>query len=702
MGGKSMVTKKEYNIGLDIGTTSVGWSVVETNNQKVMRKGNKALWGVRLFDEATTAESRRIQRSTRRRYDRRRERIKLLQEEFKQEIDKIDKDFFRKLQESKYQESDKNNKSIILTKEEKKELKDYQNKYKTIYHLREELINNQEKKDIRLVYLAIHHIIKYRGNFLYQNSNFNTDNLDIKEQLKELFALLYNNIQALGIPDEYTEIINFDKLEHDLLNNSKNDTKVLLKEDLEDIINRNFSIEFGKLMVGNKGNLNKLLMIEGNKIEISFSGTDYDDRYDEYQSVLGENIDILDILKQIYDCIFLKKIFKGNQNTSISSLMVKYYNKHREDLYFLKELFRKNRKIYNKMFRTGKDLCVYEKYITNKIDYDEFRKEINKLLAELFDCGVNINQDLIDKYTLDIKVKIENGEFLPRITTTDNGKYPYQLNKSELIKIIENQGKYYPFLLERTSDNKTYKLVKLLEFRIPYYVGPLVSSKKSKNAWLERRIDNVKITPYNFDEVVDKEKTAEEFIRRMMSHCSYLLNEYALANNSILYSKYKVMNELKQIRINDRKIELNFQQILLTEFFEKTTGTITEKKFKNFLVSSGQYSMDSGELRITGYSAENKFANNMQSYIDFFGENGIFENTSYDIEDAEKIIEWITIFEDKDILENKIRENYKKLNESQIQQILRKKYSGWGSLSKRLLTTKYYKDKETSLFVSFK
>lgn len=695
-----MVTKKEYNIGLDIGTTSVGWSVVEANNQKVMRKGNKALWGVRLFDEATTAESRRIQRSTRRRYDRRRERIKLLQEEFKQEIDKIDKDFLRKLQESKYQESDKNNKSIILTKEEKKELKDYQNKYKTIYHLREELINNQEKKDIRLVYLAIHHIIKYRGNFLYQNSNFNTDNLDIKEQLKELFALLYNNIQALGIPDEYTEIINFDKLEHDLLNNSKNDTKALLKEDLEDIINRNFSIEFGKLMVGNKGNLNKLLMIEGNKIEISFSGTDYDDRYDEYQSVLGENIDILDILKQIYDCIFLKKIFKGNQNTSISSLMVKYYNKHREDLYFLKDLFRENRKIYNKMFRTGKDLCVYEKYITNKIDYDEFRKEINKLLAELFDCEANINQDLIDKYTLDIKVKIENGEFLPRITTTDNGKYPYQLNKSELIKIIENQGKYYPFLLEKTNDNKTYKLVKLLEFRIPYYVGPLVSSKKSKNAWLERRIDNVKITPYNFDEVVDKEKTAEEFIRRMMSHCSYLLNEYALANNSILYSKYKVMNELKQIRINDRKIELNFQQILLTEFFEKTTGTITGKKFKNFLVSSGQYSMDCGELRITGYSAENKFANNMQSYIDFFGENGIFENTSYDIEDAEKIIEWITIFDDKDILENKIRDNYKKLNESQIQQILRKKYSGWGSLSKKLLTTKYYKDKETELYKS--
>lgn len=697
-----MVTKKEYNIGLDIGTNSVGWSVVETNNQKVMRKGNKALWGVRLFDKAESAELRRMQRSTRRRYDRRRERIRLLQEEFRNEIDKVDKTFFEKLQESKYQEKDRTNKSIVLTNEEKKLLKDYQNKYKTIYHLREELITNPEKKDIRLVYLAIHHIIKYRGNFLYQNSNFNINNLDIKEQLKTIFTLLFNNIQALGIPEDYLQMIDFDKIERDLLNNSKNDVKKLLQDDLEDIVNRNFAIEFGKLMVGNNGNLKKMLLLESdNKIDISFSGNDYDDKYNEYQNVLGENIEILDTLKQLYDCIFLKKLFKENQNIYISSLMVKYYNQHREDLNFLKDLFKSNRGLYNKLFRSGKDLCIYDKYITNKIDSEEFKKEINKLLVDLFDSDEkNINQNLIDEYTLNVKEKIENGEFLPKITTTDNGKYPYQLNKVELIKIIENQGKYYPFLLEQINDNKTYKIVKLLEFKIPYYVGPLVSSKRSNNAWLERKIDDVKITPYNFDEVVNKEDTAEKFIRRMISHCSYLLNEYALANNSILYSKFKVMNELKQIRINDRKIELPFQQILLNEFFNKTTGTITEKKFKNFLMSSGQYNMDNGELRITGYSAENKFANNMQSYIDFFGENGIFENTNYTIEDAENIIEWITIFEDKDILEKKVRDNYKLLNENQIKQILTKKYTGWGSLSKKFLTTKYYKDRETELYKS--
>lgn len=697
-----MVIKKEYNIGLDIGTTSVGWSVVEADNQKVMCKGNKALWGVRLFEEATTAESRRIQRSTRRRYDRRRERIKLLQEEFNEEVNKVDINFFQKLRESKYVENDKINKQIVLTKEEKKELKDYQNKYKTIYHLREELINNPEKKDIRLVYLAIHHIIKYRGNFLFQSSSFNIDSLDIKEKLNELFSVLSSNIQDLEIPEDYIDVIDFNIIEADLLKETKNDVKAYLIEDLSELTNRSFATELGKLMVGNKGNINKLLMLESdNKIEISFSGTDYDDKYDDYQAALGENIEILDILKQIYDCIFLKKIFKGNQNTSISSLMVKYYNQHKKDLNFLKELFRDNRELYNKIFRTRKDLCLYEKYITNKIDYDEFKKEINKLLERLFDDNkATIEQRLLDEYNLKVKERIANGNFLPRITTTDNSKYPYQLNKSELIKIIENQGKYYPFLLEKTSDNKTYKLVKLLEFRIPYYVGPLVSEKRSKNAWLERKVDNVKITPYNFDEIVDKEKTAEKFIKRMISHCTYLLDEYALANNSILYSKFKVMNELKQIRINDRKLELKFQQQVLEDFFMKTIGTITEKKFKNYLISTGEYSMENGNLRITGYSAEGKFANNMQSYIDFFGENGIFTNTNYDEEKAEEIIEWITIFEDKDILEKKIRDNYSELSENQIKKVLTKKYSGWGSLSKKLLKTKYYKDKETELYKS--
>ena len=141
-----MINKKEYNIGLDIGTTSVGWSVVEANNQKIMRKGNKQLWGVRLFEEANTASERRNYRSARRRYNRRKERIKLLREIFADEINKVDRNFYQKLEETKFDEKDTINKTILLTDKEKEEITKYKNVYKTIYHLREELINNSEKK----------------------------------------------------------------------------------------------------------------------------------------------------------------------------------------------------------------------------------------------------------------------------------------------------------------------------------------------------------------------------------------------------------------------------------------------------------------------------------------------------------------------------------------------------------------------------
>ena len=104
---------KEYNIGLDIGTNSVGWAAVLKDSYKVMRKGNKALWGIRLFEDANTAVQRRGYRSTRRRMDRRKERILLLREIFAEEIGKVDPHFFDKLEESFYRSTDKKHPSYL-------------------------------------------------------------------------------------------------------------------------------------------------------------------------------------------------------------------------------------------------------------------------------------------------------------------------------------------------------------------------------------------------------------------------------------------------------------------------------------------------------------------------------------------------------------------------------------------------------------
>lgn len=691
--------QKKYNIGIDIGTTSVGWAVVEDGTQKIIRvgkgKNRKSLWGVRLFEEASSAGERRNFRSTRRRYGRRRNRIKLLQKEFEYEINKVDSNFYKKLEESKYNEKDKVNKTILLTCDDKKQIKSYNEKYKTIYHLRNKLINDPSKEDIRLVYLAIHHIIKYRGNFLYTSDTFNTNNLNLNDKLIEVFDCFVNYALNLGISEEYKNFLDINNIANIIMDTSKNNIKVNLKNELSEIsVNSKFANEFGKMIVGNKFSVNDLLMLDDiDKITISFDGTEFEEKYSEIEEKLGDMIEILNNMKSLYDIVFLKKLFKGSSNSNISSLMIEKYNIHRDDLYFLKNLFSIDRNIYNKFFKTKKEMCIYDKYIHNKISYDELKKELIKFIPSLLEKTKNEN--LLEKYN-EVKERITNDNFLPRITDSENGKYPYQLNKDELIKIIENQGKYYPFLLEKVKDK--YKLIKLLEFKIPYYVGPLVSDKQSRFAWMERKIENVKITPYNFDEIVDKEVTAEKFIKKMISHCTYLLNEYALPNNSILYSKYKVMNELKQIRINGVKLTNEMQHRIMNELFMMTSGAITENKFKSYLYNLPDFDMYENNINVSGYSSDGKFASNMQSYYDFFNPNGIFKDTSYNEEDADKIIEWITIFEDTDILENKIRKTYVDLNDNQINQILNKKYSGWGKLSKKLLTTPYYKDKKTGIY----
>jgi CRISPR-associated endonuclease Csn1 len=686
---------KRYNIGLDIGTSSVGWAVVEVDTQKIIKKGKnkKSLWGVRLFDGAETAESRRQSRSTRRRYDRRRQRIQLLQEEFKNEIDKVDVNFYTKLKESKYNKSDKINKTIIISKDEQKLINEYNKKYPTIYHLRNKLVTSDEREDIRLVYLAMHHIIKYRGNFIYQGENFSVNDLNVKDKLICLLENLTELYPELEIDEDFSDKITDDIIQDSLLNPSKNDMKVNTNELLSEITsNSKFISEFIKLLNGNKFSIKKLFGIEEleEDIQISFSNSDFDDNSEKLEQAVPDKIETLNIMKELYDMIFLKKLFVGSDLTNLSALMVERYNQHKDDLKFLKSIFSIDRKTYNKIFRNGISKCLYTKYITNEISNDEFIKEIEKNLPNEYEGS-------------DEKLRMDNGIFLPRITSTENGKYPYQLNEDELIKIIEKQGKYYNFLLDKIDDK--YKIVKLLEFKIPYYVGPL--NKNSQFAWLEKN-SNEKITPYNFDKIVDKESTAEKFIKRMISHCTYLNDKadengniieenYALPNCSILYSEFKVRNELKQIKINGDSITNENQQKIFEELFKKTNGTITEKKFKDYLKVCPDYYPFEGNFNITGYSADGRFANNMQSYVDFFGETGIFDGTNYTLDDAEQIIEWVTIFEDKDILKSKVLNNYDKLSNEAVKKILIKKYSGWGGLSKKLLCGIVTKDKKSGV-----
>ena len=154
---------KELKLGLDIGTNSVGWALLDQDNelvQKNTRNGRFTFWGARLFDPSRDAKSRRMYRSSRRRNERKKQRIDWLQELFKNEIDKVDPTFFERLNDSfLVREDKKNNNKYNLFNDEKFNDRDYHREFPTIYHLRLDLMKNPAR-DIRFLYLAIHHILK--------------------------------------------------------------------------------------------------------------------------------------------------------------------------------------------------------------------------------------------------------------------------------------------------------------------------------------------------------------------------------------------------------------------------------------------------------------------------------------------------------------------------------------------------------------
>ena len=67
-------------------------------------------------------------------------------------------------------------------------------KYPTIYHLRSTLLTSKRKFHPRLIYLALHHLVKYRGHFLNQNMSWNRDKHATSS--KELLESYFNELES--------------------------------------------------------------------------------------------------------------------------------------------------------------------------------------------------------------------------------------------------------------------------------------------------------------------------------------------------------------------------------------------------------------------------------------------------------------------------------------------------------------------------
>ena len=669
------MSNNPYSIGLDIGTNSVGWAVI-TDDYKVPSKkmkvlGNtdkhfikKNLIGALLFDEGTTAEDRRLKRTARRRYTRRKNRLRYLQEIFSQEISKVDSSFFHRLDDSFLVPEDKRGSKypIFATLEEEKE---YHKNFPTIYHLRKYLADSKEKADLRLIYLALAHMIKYRGHFLYEDT-FDIKNNDIQKIFNEFISIYDNTFEGKSLSGQNAQVeaIFTDKI-------SKSTKRERVLKLFPDEKSTGLFSEFLKLIVGNQADFKKHFDLE-EKAPLQFSKDTYDEDLENLLGQIGDDFaDLFLVAKKLYDAILLSGILTVKDLSTkapLSASMIERYENHQKDLAGVKQFIKNNLPAkYDEVF-SDQSKDGYAGYIDGKTTQEAFYKYIKNLLSKFEGAD----------YFLD---KIEREDFLRKQRTFDNGSIPHQIHLQEMNAILRRQGEHYPFLNENRE-----KIEKILTFRIPYYVGPLARGNRDF-AWLTRNSDQA-IRPWNFEEIVDQANSAEDFINKMTNYDLYLPEEKVLPKHSLLYETFAVYNELTKVKfIAEGLTRYQFldkkqkKDIFDTFFKAENKRKVTEKDIIHYLHTVDGY--DGIELK----GIEKQFNASLSTYHDLLKiiKDKAFMDDSKNEEILENIIHTLTIFEDREMIKQRLAQYDSLFDEKVIKALTRRHYTGWGKLSAKLI-----------------
>lgn len=722
-----MKEKQPYYIGLDCGTSSVGWAVTDKDyrllkgkhrikSDKGVKTKKQTLWGFRLFDEADTAAERRTYRSARRRGERAKNRLKLLRMLFNDEIFKVDPEFYQRLKESFYYKEDKklkkNSKNTLFNDPDFTD-KDFHAKYPTIWHLRRAIIKADEDEsfDIRLYFLAIQHILKHRGHFLYEGNLKNG-----KGDFSEIFAEFCDTAENYGLKIEPSSQESVEKviLSDSTITDKKKKLKeialFLEQEDTEDedpkmLLQRQKCL--CDLIVGGNVDLAKLFELE-TEDKYSYSLSNLDEKEAEIAEKIGlDNMPLLIAAKKIYDYGILDKLL-GDSNF-ISEAMVASYDQHKKDLEELKAIFEPHKEIYQQLFQDNKydkknnkfdvaknpSYYVYAGHAYQKegdrkghilVSQEDFNRHLKKCLEEV---GYNGNS----------LTRAEKGELLPKQRGQAKGTIPMQLHANELEKILEKLQRDFPsFAEEDPSEDDDYntkakKIAKIHEFRIPYYCGPIVKRKfddnrnpvvngKSEFSWADEEITQL-VYPWNFDKLINKNQRAKNFIRRMTNECTYLIGEDVLPKCSLVYQKYMVLNELNNLKINGHRIDNELKQKIFERGYKngELKGNITLKKLEKWCKENG-YIAGGDELNGT---SEVKILPKYQTYQDFSRILGVDFEKKYPADKLEKVVELITILGDeKSMLKRSIKVELE-CDDRTAELLSKLSYKDWGRMSARFL-----------------
>lgn len=677
---------KQYYLGLDMGTSSVGWAVTD-GNYRLLRAKGKDLWGIREFEEASTAVERRTHRISRRRRQRSIVRIGLLKEYFHEEIVKKDPLFFQRLDNSKYHLEDKDeqvrNKNGIFNDPDYKDV-DYYKQFPTIFHLRKELLENPVVHDVRLVYLALLNMFKHRGHFLNASLSEEGNGRKMGEVYRIFCRTLADETEVSFPENASTEKMEEILGEKDFSRTRKAEELTrLLGLEKKDKVKTAYVKAICGLKVKAELLFNELVLEQDQKLEICFSEFGYEDKVPELMEVLGDDLyGIIELMKEIYDIGLLAGIMKGH--TYLSEARVEEYEKHASDLGILKRVMKRHasKEKYDIMFRT-EEKGSYSAYVNSFNSGNKMRRNMKERKME--DLYKNIKKHLKDMPEDDEDViyileEIAKETFLPKQLTASNGVIPNQVHAREMKKILQNAEGYLAFLKTRDESGLTIseRIHRLFTFQIPYYIGP--TSTNSKTGWIVRK-ETGQVLPWNMEQKVDMKRTSEEFISRMVRRCSYMNDEKVLPKSSLLYESFCVLNEINTIRIHGERMSVSVKQDIYNDLF-KTGKKVTRKNLVRYLCNQGI--IEDG-TQVSGIDIS--INNSLSTYGRFravFGEK--MEEDGYQ-RMVEDIVFWCTIYGDsKKFLKEQMQERYgDRLTEAQIKRILGFRFKDWGNLSREFL-----------------
>lgn len=699
--------EEKIYVGLDLGSNSVGWAVTDDDYNIVRLKGKKA-WGSRIFAEAKSKVDPRNIRSTRRRKERRKYRISLLQQLFAEEINKIDNTFFLRLDNASYLLEDKVDKGIgknLIFKDKKDERSFYEN-FNTIWHLRKALIENNPLalSNLKHVYLALHHIIKYRGNFLSDES-FSVEKLNplLLDELNNCLKAIYYEVEQEEYDGDFITHSSTEAIKSILLN--KNTKKKSKQTSIKELFN-NFDLEsvkkyiemFYVIVTGGSfklSNINKEL-----ESSVCFE-TGYDENEAKIAQELQNNFEIVRIAKVIYDFTVLNELLGDEQY--LSNVMVNIYEEHKKDLEDLKNVIinideneKGETRLYDIIFKyknfeedkvniNGEKIvfCNYSSLVgmqgKKRAKPADFNTFINKVLKLKKDY---VSESMLDTYQKLLE-KSENKKLLRFTAHYSTSVIPHQIHLLELEKIIDNASNNYPFLKEIKE-----KLILLFKFRVHYSYGPLDNRSKFSNV---ERNSNEKITPWNIKEVINDSKTKEKFMLKLTNSCSYLHTEKVMPKASLTFERFMILDKLNVLKVNGESLIDKEKEVVINYLLSRQKTTV--EQLKRFLAS--RYNLKVNDVLIS----------NIKSDVSFEASSHYHLSSQFDIQNNFEQIEYYiylaTIYaDDKKALKEILTNDFSSLSEIQVKCILTLPTKKWAPLSKTLLTDTYYTNEETGEMLS--